>query len=465
MNAFSKFPRLQNQAAAGIDSHLGNVRTDGMINVLNQFAASRSRHSAMSGLCYNPDLIYCTDGLAQTIIDKPAEDAMSSGFKIEGDENEDVLNEFDRLDAIPVITDTFRWMRLHGGGVILVFVDDGLPLTEPLDYERINSVADLIDYPASAMTTTGYTYTDSSKKNYGYPAIYQIQPRSGQAFLVHESRLIMVPGDPLPPSMIMNRVLPWVGRSALDACYADLCRYQDGLKLTKGILERKVQLVHKMSDLGKSLAEGQDEIVAKRLNIADSVRGVFNMLAVDAADDIILADTALSGIFDVDRINRIALCASSRLPGAILFGEGAQGLNASSEGEQSIYHSLLNGMRARRLVPIIERLAGIIWAQKALPRQEPQRWRVQLGPLFSPKAAEVADTEAKRAAARKTSMEALSVAVDLQLITPEEGRQAVADIYPELNIDVTNFNFRMPDDIDENGESGEADNNANEVDG
>ena len=415
-----------------------NIRQDGMMSVLSRVAAERQRYGMYNNNFYSPDVLYASDGLSQTIVDKPAEDAMSVGFSIDGDPNEDILNEFDRLEAIPVLTDCFRWTRLHGGAALLVFLDDGLPLTAPVNYNNINTVTDLIDYPASVITTVrAERYNDPTKKNYGWPSMYEIRPKFGLSFFVHESRLILIPGEPLPPSLIANQILPWIGRSALEACYTDLARYKEGLKISIEILKRKQQLIHKMSDLGNILAQGGDEIVAKRMAIADATRGNTTLLAIDALDEMILADTNLGGIDAVLKDYRIALCASSRLTQAILFGEQAGGLNANAEGEKSIYHSLLDGMRNRRLRPAIEKLAGFVWAQKSLGATQPARWRVVLEPLTVPTADELASVKLKEAQARKTDVEAVEVAMSGFFMVDTEARQALANIYPELNIDVT----------------------------
>jgi phage-related protein (TIGR01555 family) len=421
------------------------VRQDGMMGVMNRVAGERQRYGLYNGSQFNADYIYALDGLAQTIVDKPAEDCMSVGFTVDGDLKNDILNEFDRLEAIPIITDCFRWARLHGGAAILVFIDDGLPLTEPVNYDRINLIEDLIDYPANSIfPVAAQRYADPTKKNYGLPAIYELRPKIGNTFFVHESRLINIPGEPLPPSLLSTHILPWVGRSALEACYVDIMRYKDGLKLSKGILERKVQLVHKMSNLGEMLAQGMDEIVAQRLNIADSVRGVYNMLAVDALDDVVLADTQLSGIDAVLKDYRIALCASSRLPQAILFGEQTGGLHANAEGEKSIYHSLLDGMRQRRLRPAIEQMARFIWSQKQLHSKEPERWQVVMHPLAVPSADQIASVKLKEAQARKTDMEAVQIGLDARILIDTEARQVISDIYPNLEIDVSET--VMPED-------------------
>lgn len=421
-------------------------RSDGMMSVLNRVSTERARFGDTGPTSlYTPDTIYATDGIAAVIIDRPAEDAVAGGFTIEGDDSNDILNEFDRLDAWPVLTDALRWSRLHGGAAILMFVDDGLPIDQPLDINRIRVVEDLICFSSSQMTAGASRYADPSKRNYGWPSTYRISPQFGGSFEVHESRLAFVAGETLPPSQIQASGFPWLGKSALDGCFADLCRYRVGLKLSQAIMERKQQLVFSMSDLGRMLESGLDEVVAKRIGIADAVRGVFNLLAIDAADKITLADSDLSGIDSVVKDYKIALCASSRLTMPILFGEQVSGLNANSTGMQSIYENLVSTERTKKYKPLIERLAGVIWAQKVLPRAEPQAWQVKFKPLSQPSDREQAETENIRAQARKNHMDAVSSFMDTQAATPEEVRAASAIAFPELalGLDVPN----LPDDV------------------
>jgi phage-related protein (TIGR01555 family) len=425
-------------------------RVDGMMNVLNMMARTQPNSFAAF---FDADRLYSADGLAATIVDKPAEDVMGAGFEIEGDENNDILNEFDRLDAIPIITDAIRWTRLHGGGAILMLLADGLPLTEPVNLARLRKIEDLMVYSSSAISPTSVRYTDPLRKNFGWPALYDVRPMQGNSFTVHETRLIKMAGDPLPYSTVLSRGLPWIGRSALESCYKDIERYRTGLCLSQGILERKTQLVHKMSDLGTMLSSGQDDVVAKRLQMADAARNIFTMLAVDALDDVVLADTSVGGIDAIIRDFRVAIAASSRMPLAVLFGEHVAGLNANAQGDLSIYYDLLRGIQKRRLIPTIERLAKVIWSQSELSATEPERWLVKLNPLFTPQPADVADVENKRANSRKLTIEAVNVASQMGAWTPEEVRNATALAFPELGI-VLNTGL-LPDDMLDGDTAGE----------
>lgn len=414
------------------------MRFDGLMGIYGTIATQQARVLGLTAGLFDPDEEYATDGLAQTIVDRPAEDAVSGGWTIEVEDGEadgtDITNEMDRLNAGPVLTDGLRWARLHGGGAILMLVRDGRLLTDPLDLGRIEQVTDLIDYPATAITAGTQTYGDASKPNYGLPTHYQLEPKVGKPFLVHETRLLLLPGDPLPKGRASSQRLPWLGRSALESCWKDLSRYREALRLARAIMERKQQAVHKMAGLGEMLAADQDRIVAKRLDLVDTVRNVFNSLAVDGEDDFVVNDSNLGGIDAVIREMKVALAGSSHMSIPILFGEPLTGLNSTGEGEQSIYHKLLRSVQERSLRPALERLVAVLWAQRSLPASEPEKWRVQWEALWSPSAKELAEADKLEADARKAQVEALDALLATSLITPEEGRAWLRRKMPDLEL-------------------------------
>ena len=66
--------------------------------------------------------IYYTDGLAQKIIDKPADDCFKEGLEVEGDDSGTMEDEFDRLAVYTKMADAVRWARLYGGAAIVMIV-------------------------------------------------------------------------------------------------------------------------------------------------------------------------------------------------------------------------------------------------------------------------------------------------------------------------------------------------------
>jgi hypothetical protein len=96
-------------------------RFDGFMNVLSGLGSGMDRTmSTMQTSRFNRytflDLsdLYLTNGLAQKIIDRPSDDAVQRGIEIEGDEDNVMSDEFDRLQVMAKIANALRWSRLFG---------------------------------------------------------------------------------------------------------------------------------------------------------------------------------------------------------------------------------------------------------------------------------------------------------------------------------------------------------------
>jgi phage-related protein (TIGR01555 family) len=428
------------------------IRNDGFMNVLGSLVGDRqSRTASLTGFApAEAEHLYVADGLAAMIVDRPAEDATARGFEIEGDEDGVVLNEMDRLDAGPVLTDALRWSGLYGASAIMPLVEDGLDLTDPLIPERVRLITDLMVYPSVCIKPNPERYADPRLRNFNEPVTYRVLSRFGGSFDVHESRLWGVPGDPLPRMLQNAYGLPWMGRSRLEACWTDLKHYRDGLALSRAIMERKQTPVYAMTGLAETLKEGKEgeEIVEKRLQIVDQVRSILTTLAIDGNDKYTIADSALGGVDHVLRDFKIALSASSGVPVAVLFGEEIKGLGSTGHGEQSIYHGRLKQLQERSVRPIMERLAALIFAQSSVPVREPEKWRVVFLPLWSPTEKEQADAALAHANARKAEAEGLNAYLSMQVIAPEEIRQIIKGAHPDYELEDAMPEFpELPDDV------------------
>lgn len=430
-----------------------STRDDGLYDVVRGL-----RPYTDTGAAYTlPDELYQRDGIAATVVDKPAEDAMAFGFEIEGDEGDLVLNEMDRLYASIHLTDAIRFARLYGASAILMLVQDGAPMNAPLVPENVRQLDDLIVYEGSKIFAETDRYNNPAFRNYGKPIYFRITPNEGLPFVVHESRLIKFSGLPAGGHARFG-VMPWPGRSVLETCIDSIKRYRDGLRLAKYIMERKQQAVHSMTGLSEMLqsAEGK-AIVQEKILMTDSVRGLLNGVTIDGGpgngqgdgDKYTVIDLSLGGIDSVLGEFRDAISADTRIAQTVLFGSDVKGLGSTGTGEQSIYHSLVKNIQERDLRPAMEQLAAIIWAQRTVAASEPERWRIKFHPLFSPSARDVAEVDQMRANARKVHMEAVISAASGYLITQDEARLAANIAFPELELDkgkAPDFPDELPDD-------------------
>lgn len=416
------------------------LRHDGLMDLVQNYASTSQSQRYVGH--YLPGLAYDADGIASAIIDRPAEDAVAPGFTIEGDDENIVSNELDRLGALLHLIEALRFARLYGASAILVLTEDGAALDQPLNPARLRTITDLVVYRGDAIQPEGTNYTDPRQRNYGMPEHYRLQPDHGDSFACHETRLIAFPGEPVSRSLRGVTGIPWAGRSALDGCREDLDRYRACLVLTRQIMERKQQAVHAMAGLTELIATAEGKtLVQEKIALTDAVRGLLNGVTIDGGpgngqgigDKYDIIDLSLGGIDTVLATLEIALCASARMTGPVLFGREIRGLGNTGEGAQSIYHGYVSSIRTRSLMPGVERLVRFIWAQQSLRSAEPKTWKVVANPLWSPSDKEVAEVKQIEAQSCKVSVEAVAAALDTGTISPEEGRDWLRETaYPAL---------------------------------
>lgn len=125
---------------------------------------------------------------------------------------------------------------------------DGGTLRDPLNSARLDTIDELRAFDVNDVSVDR-TYNDPTQRNYGQPEVYRLSVRgAGSQVLVHESRLIPVPGEPLPAAMRRDSI-PWRGRSAASRPFARIRDYTEAVALAREILRRKQQGVYKMVGL------------------------------------------------------------------------------------------------------------------------------------------------------------------------------------------------------------------------
>ncbi|WP_313377994.1 phage portal protein [Achromobacter insolitus] len=361
--------------------------------------------------------MYAEGGLPARVVDMIPDTAVSRGVDITGDER--VRGELDRLKALPALADAWRWARLTGGGAIVVIAKDGRALREPLNLDGLDRIEELKVFTLDDVSATDRRYADPNEANYGMPELYRVrtQGAGGAAaaeFFVHESRLIEIPGDPLP-AKLNRKGIPWAGRPAVTRAYSAIRRYSDGLRWGLRLLEKKQQAVHKMTGLVDAIIAGQERAVRERVEMTDSARNALNGVAVDAEDDYQILNSDMGGVKDTLAEFQIAVSAEAGYPASVLFGRSAAGLNATGDGDLEGFYNTVAMGRGVKLNPALERMVSLIRAQRSLDGSGAARgeaWSIVWPPLKPATAKEEAEVRKANAEASAREMEALSTAVD-----------------------------------------------------
>jgi len=397
---------------------------------------------------YDLTALYISNGLAQKIVDRPSDDSFQRGVEIEGDEEENLMsNEWDRLGVLTKMADAVRWTRLYGGSVMLLIAKDGGELTDPLNLDTLDEILEIRVIDMTCVKGTQQYYDDPTDPlTYGKLEYYEIVTQNAPSFMVHETRIITVAGDPLPSGIVNYNQLHWAGRSVLEGCYADIARYMQGLDWSLRLLERKQQAVYKMTGLGDAFAQGDDDLVRRRIHLVDLVRSNLNSVAIDAQDEYNVTSASMEGVQTTLEEYQTALSASCSIPITILFGKSTRGLNQTGSGDLEAYYGLVGHTQTVIAKPALEKLTSILWCQKALRGKAPEDWKIKFNPLWLPTDLEVAQTDLAEQQANTGEVNSLIALMTNQILTPEEVRQIVVNKYDEYE-----FSDELPEFGDDVG--------------
>ena len=171
-------------------------RTDSFSDVLWQYGAQHI--DTLSGLVipdYDLAEKYQYNGLFSKIIDRPAEEALKHGmeYNVGDPQLEEFLDDaLDRLDWEDKATTAIRWARLFGGSIIVMLLDDGRGLEEPVNWADIHSVEELLVYERAVVQPDPDTYRT------GKATYFDVSSTYGGFFRVHRSRCLVFKNGSLP---------------------------------------------------------------------------------------------------------------------------------------------------------------------------------------------------------------------------------------------------------------------------
>lgn len=428
------------------------VRQDGYINMLSGLGTPGLDRSVMGSFfgggwrrglerywatrnsLHNLGDYYVSHGIAQTIIDRPANDCFQRGVDIEGDDDEAMEDEYDRLNVLTRMADAVRWSRLYGGAALLLIARDGGEFTDPLNLDTLETIDEIKVYDITCIRNTGRYYQDITDINtYGTIEFYNIASPGMQAFDVHETRLIPVTGDPLPHNFINVTGLPWIGRSVLEGCLVSLERYYQAMDWASRLIERKQQGIYNMNGLGEMFANGDDHLVQTRINMVDLVRSNLNSIVIDKDDEYKIENLGLDGLQSLLDSFEVALASDARMPVVVLFGKATRGLNQTGAGDLESYYGMIGQIQQIIVRPALEKLTSILYVQRSFTGSIPPDWHLEFNPLWQPTEQEQANADQAETLSQQQKVNTLITLMTNEILSPEEVRKiVVSDVYPDF---------------------------------
>ena len=424
-------------------------RFDGFPDVLHRYSMESSIYdSGMLIPDYDLAEKYQYNGLFSKIIDRPAEEALKHGieYNISDQTLADFLDDaLDRLDWEEKATTAIRWARLFGGAVIVMLLDDGRGLEEPVNWQDIRSVEELRVYERAIVQPDPNCYLTGKAEYFDISSTY------GGFFRVHRSRCLVFKNGSLPEYAAPQQYFYW-GLPEYVRIRRDLSIALHTHQSAANMIDKSVQPVYKQRGLQSTLAgpDGDDKTL-KRLLVLDASRGMMNSVAIDMdGEDYSFQTFQLSGASEILESTYSLLSAVTCIPQTILFGRSPSGENATGESDLENYYNFVEGIQKRMLKKNIRTLLKAVVQAGVYDRSiaESQTIKPTFKPLWSLSEAEQATVELSKAQRAQATAQTAQLYIDMQMLQPDEVRQALAR---DGTLNIEDILDNQPEDAQDDG--------------
>ena len=423
-------------------------RADGFSDVMRLYQSQTAQTGEMWIPDYDLAEKYQYNGLFSKIIDRPAEEALKHGMEYnvsDADLREFLDDALDRLDWEEKAVTAIRWARLFGGSIIVMLLDDGGGLEEPVNWQDVRSVEELRVYERAIVQPDPDTYRTGKAEYFDVSSTY------GGTFRVHRSRCLVFKNGSLPEYGAAQQYYYW-GLPEYIRIHKDLSRALKTHTNAANMIEKSVQPVYKQRGLQSMLAgPNGDEMELKRLQVLDASRGIMNTIAVDMeGEDYDFKTFQMTGAKEILESTCNLLSAVTCIPQTILFGRSPAGENATGESDLENYYNFVEGIQKRMLKKNIRTLIKAIVQAGVYDGsiENPGNIKPTFKPLWSLSETEKATVELTKAQRAQVAAQTAQLYIDMQAIQPEEVRQALSQ---DGNLNIEDILDNQPEDAQDDG--------------
>jgi phage-related protein (TIGR01555 family) len=353
-------------------------RLDGWVNATTGLGGVSTDRAAALNFEADPipsamliDRLYTSDWLAARIVEKMPSIALVRGFGVRGQESDDLLRSFERLNTTERFPEgafqraIFDGRAYGGAGLFLGYElgDPTAPLTPEIERGGLAFLDVFLQHELRVLTRV----TDPKRPDFGMPELYEVigsqsgvqHPRRGQKF--HASRLLRTMGRPLRVQYHPElEPRPEVGVSVLAPVLKDIARYGTSWAAVSHLLQDASIGVMKISGLVEALASEDQAIVQDRLRTLQQTKSLTRLLFLDAEEGEEFSRVAVS-FADVPGVMAqiiLSISGAADMPAKILFGTSPMGLNANSAGEADLtqFYNSVDEYRRRVIGPHLEKV-------------------------------------------------------------------------------------------------------------
>ena len=323
--------------------------------------------------------IYLGDGFGKKVVDVYANTMTREWFRIDGDPDGSLLQYLEKLSTKQSFNNGLKWSRLYGASIILMLIDDGGQLEDPVNTSAIRTIESMrvIDKTQLTVQSQSDLYTDPTEANFGKIRVYTVTPPQNvsigsgglniTSYRVHESRILRFDGEIAPDSLMIEN--DYFGYSVLMPVYNYLRNLAGVYETSSEILNEFVISVISMKNLSNILSRPNGaEAVKNRAEVMAYCKSVINGVIIDAdGEQFNKLTTSLSGLPELIDKFGLAMAAVSGIPYMLLMGDSPGGLNANSDNDVRSWYDSIANEQHEILTVQLNKLLSYILASKDNP--------------------------------------------------------------------------------------------------
>ena len=302
--------------------------------------------------------MYTGNGIFQTAVQLPIQDAIGKGFELESGEldNEDIEKVYEYWEEkgiLDSILNYWTWVRLYGGGALLVNTNQDPK--EPLSYRGLqDSAIELYDLDRWQLDANK-AITGNFEEHFKTGDENEIISLYGQP--IHQSRFLIGRGK-RAPHYVRQTLRGW-GMSEAERMLRDLNSYLKTQDVTYEILDEAKIDVFKINGLAEKLiSKGGTAKITQRVQAANEIKNYINALVMDTKEEYEQKTMSFAGLAEIMNQNRMGVAAALRMPMTKLFGLSASGFN-TGESDLENYNAMVESEIRAPLKPVFRQLLKI----------------------------------------------------------------------------------------------------------
>ncbi|OGT55492.1 MAG: hypothetical protein A3E01_09295 [Gammaproteobacteria bacterium RIFCSPHIGHO2_12_FULL_63_22] len=345
-------------------SNVVRMHRDGLANLVSGAGTSRDRSifDLWSFMAMDQQQLmaaYRSNWLVGKIVDIPAEDMVREwrNWQAEKDQIEKLEEAERKFGIVGKVQSALALSRLCGGAAILLGFGDvnpSMPRPSSIGLDALKYVHVFNRFELSL----GEKNKDITSPWYGHPQYFRIAS-DYQSVPIHPSRMVVFPGAPVPNMGMTTWEDQFWGDSVIqrvDRAVKNAVKANDGF--ARLIDEAKID-VYRMAGFMEQLA-ANEATVRQRVEYTDagksSLRGVF----LDKDDEFIQRQLTLTGMPEMIECLMAVVAGAADIPATRLLGRAPQGMNATGEGDEKNYHTMIRSKQRLYLAPTIDRIDDVL---------------------------------------------------------------------------------------------------------